>query len=204
MLIFARHGETISGSGDRFEGYSDSPLTDRGRSQAELLGNYCRKFKFSSILASPRGRSLATAAIVSKIMNRKFEVNGNLAEICYGSWETMKRDAISGSPLWRKREENFFTFRHPGEYMNTQGESYSDLYERLLPVFSVLEKGVSDVLVIAHSGVLRCARKYFEKINDTEFKESKFLNSTFFLITNEKGKLSTSLYDVVENRQLSR
>lgn len=204
MIIFARHGETISGSEERFEGYSDSPLTERGKRQAELLGNHCRKFTFSSILASPRGRSLATASIVSKIIKRQFEVNGRLAEVCYGSWETMKRDTISGTPLWRRREENYFIFRHPGVYMNNQGESYADLYDRLLPLFSALEKNSNDVLVIAHAGVLRCARKYFEKINDVDFKDSKFPNSTFFLVKNEKGNWSTFLYDVVENRQLSR
>ncbi len=202
MLIFARHGETVAGVEGRFEGFSDSPLTEKGKKQAELLGEYLKNKKSLKILVSPRGRAVATARIVAGILGIDFQIDERLIEVCYGSWETKKINTLKDFPLWKQREEDFFRFRHPGFYHTFPGESYEDLYQRLLPVFSELENLNQAVILIAHSGVLRCARRFFEKIDDDTFKKSKFPNSVFFSIEKENGEYVASLFDIAENRML--
>lgn len=198
MIIFARHGETVYGEEERFEGFSDSPLTMKGKKQAELLGEYLKDKILSKILVSPRGRTVATAKIVTEILEVDFQIDNRLVEVCYGSWETKKRDTMSNSPLWKKREADFFHFRHPGLYQAFRGESYEQLYLRLFPVFSELKSLNKSILLITHSGVIRCARKYFEKIDDDIFKKSKFESSVFFSVERVSDEYKTELIDVGE------
>lgn len=183
MIIFARHGETVAGAEGRFEGFSDSPLTDKGKKQAELLGEYLKDKKPSKILVSPRGRAVATARIVSEILKVDFQIDDRLIEVCYGSWETKKRDTIINSPLWKHREEDFFRFRHPGFYETHPGESYEDLYKRLTPVFIEVATMNQPILLISHSGVLRCARIYFEGIDANGFATLNFSNTTIYKVS---------------------
>lgn len=196
MIIFARHGETVAGVEDRFVGRADSPLTEKGKMQAKLLGEYFVSKKPSQILVSPRGRAIATAEIASGILGVTYQVDVRLAEICYGSWELKTHAECRKSPLWEKREKDFFHFRNPGFYKAFVGESYEDLYNRLVDVYSELEKANGLTLIVAHSGVLRCARKFFEKIDDSVFASSKFGNSVFYSVERRKRKYKTQLFDV--------
>lgn len=68
-VIFARHGETIFGAEGRFEGLSNSPLTDKGRVQARKLAEFCKKEGVEKIYSSPLGRALNTAGEISKTCN---------------------------------------------------------------------------------------------------------------------------------------
>lgn len=196
MIIFARHGETVAGVEDRYVGFSDSPLTEKGEMQAKLLGEYVKSKTPSRILASPRGRAIATAEIVSTILCLPYQIDNRLAEICYGSWELKTHAECRESPLWEKREKDFFHFRYPGFYQESAGESYDELYKRLVHVYSELDSTTELILIIAHSGVLRCARKFFEKIDDETFKNSKFVNSVLLSVKRSKDVLMTELIDV--------
>lgn len=196
MIIFARHGETVAGVEDRYVGRADSPLTEKGKRQAKLLGEYFLRKKPSQILVSPRGRAIATAEIASGILGVTYQVDDRLAEICYGSWELKTHAECRKSPLWEERERDFFYFRHPGFYQESAGESYEELYNRLVNVYSELEKTNGLTLIVAHSGVLRCARKYFENVDSRTFMHSKFENSVFLSVEKNNTKYSTSLIDV--------
>ncbi len=61
-LYFARHGETIANVEHRFQGHNDTPLTERGRTQARMI---------AAILgADPRSTSLCPDSLQARFRAR--------------------------------------------------------------------------------------------------------------------------------------
>jgi len=74
MTIFlVRHGETEWNRARRYQGWTDSPLTDDGIAQAEAIGRRLRTLPEAvdaAIVASPIGRARRTAEIVADCLGR--------------------------------------------------------------------------------------------------------------------------------------
>ena len=51
-LLIVRHGETLWNIERRFQGHEDSPLTARGKAQADALGKRLSRTKFDAMIAS--------------------------------------------------------------------------------------------------------------------------------------------------------
>ena len=65
-ITMIRHGETEWNLTGRWQGHADSPLSDRGISQAEKLGERIKSEKFDFFYSSDLGRALHTAELVGK------------------------------------------------------------------------------------------------------------------------------------------
>ena len=65
-LYLTRHGQTEWNVENRFQGGTDSPLTEKGIRQAEYLAKRLRGISFESIYSSPAGRALRTAEILPR------------------------------------------------------------------------------------------------------------------------------------------
>jgi probable phosphoglycerate mutase len=69
MTIFlVRHGETEWNRARRYQGWSDSALTEDGVAQAEAIGRRLRavpEAAAAEIVASPTGRARRTAEIIA-------------------------------------------------------------------------------------------------------------------------------------------
>ena len=65
ILYLARHGESDWNVANRFQGVTDRPLTDRGRTQAEELAQEVAGKGIDAVYSSPLRRALDTAAIVA-------------------------------------------------------------------------------------------------------------------------------------------
>lgn len=192
FLIFARHGQTESGAENRYEGATDSPLTPLGKQQAKLLAKFCQKEKIKKIYSSPLGRALKTAREVAKVCQLKINVVNKLKEICYGEWEGKASIELQKLAPWQERNKNFFKFVNPGSFKMRKGESFETLYKRLGPFFHRLtkEKGFS-VLIVSHVGVVRCAKRYFEKVNEEKFREFRLPNDHAYLVRGENQEIET-------------
>lgn len=82
----------------------------------------------------------------------EIRVDPNLREINLGDWDGRPMQAIRTEfpAEWKKRGEGIDTFRPP------KGESFSDLYQRVVPVFEHIVETVSrPVLIVGHAGVNR-------------------------------------------------
>ena len=64
-LLLVRHGETEWNVARRFQGQTDSPLTERGRWQAQRLAERLRHVPISAVYSSDLERTLATARVVA-------------------------------------------------------------------------------------------------------------------------------------------
>ena len=182
-ILFTRHGETEIGKEQKFEGVLDSSLTERGKEQAQELANICLGKRVQKIYCSPLKRAKQTAEFVSQKLQIPILVRDELKEICYGEFEGKTRKTLEQLPVWKIREKNFFHFVHPGSCLGIPGESYSMLYERLIPFFQSLEKEIETVVVIAHAGVVRFAKKYYDHSTDEELKSFRLGNGEILLFS---------------------
>lgn len=83
-LIFARHGES-EGNVQNIYNPDDSPLTEKGKEQAEALGHQLQEKNIAMIIASPLPRAQQTAEIVSQKLGMAIETWDDLQEIDLGT-----------------------------------------------------------------------------------------------------------------------
>jgi len=99
MIYLLRHGETIWNSLGRFQGQTDSSLTERGIEQAEQAAKLLKKEVAGSedsfqLHVSPLGRTLETAARVKRILPLVARLEPRLMEVTVGSWDGMTQFEI--------------------------------------------------------------------------------------------------------------
>jgi probable phosphoglycerate mutase len=97
-LIVIRHGETEWNRSRRLQGGQDSPLTAKGREQANNLAQQLVTHgvgpKTHRLFSSPQGRALATAAPISSQTGLTVEPDDRLREIHMGQWAGLTRDEV--------------------------------------------------------------------------------------------------------------
>ena len=64
-ILLARHGETLFNVQGRWQGQSDSPLTERGLAQARELGRALSSEAIAAVYSSDLGRAMQTAREVA-------------------------------------------------------------------------------------------------------------------------------------------
>lgn len=136
MIYLLRHGETEWNREGRLQGHGDSPLTERGLSQAVAMGGALRREIGDAALAgftlvsSPLGRTLATARCVAAVIGTnpaEIVEEPRLREHGFGHWEGEIYDEVEDlyPEQWRAREADRWNYQVPG------GESYALVAERV-------------------------------------------------------------------------
>lgn len=94
-LHLARHAETLFNATERLQGWCDSPLTPRGRDQAEGLAERFAEVPLTALFASDLGRARETAGIVaSRHPELEVRERRSLREWHYGGWEARPNDTM--------------------------------------------------------------------------------------------------------------
>ena len=158
VIFLVRHGETEFNRQNRFNGRSDSPLTDVGIGEARRQGRALREHNEDAhdlrLVSSPLGRAIHTAELIGEeigVPPSGIEVDARLTEISFGVWEGLTIDEIrSRYPgEWDSRHRNMWTYEMPG------GESYAMVARR---VGAWLEDARGRLLVVTHGAVDRVLR----------------------------------------------
>ncbi|MDM8525648.1 alpha-ribazole phosphatase [Desulfococcaceae bacterium HSG8] len=157
MIYLLRHGKVDLQGKKCFIGQTDLPLNSDGLRQARHWREKLRAIAFDGIYSSDLRRAVQTARIITENSNTDIHVMPRLREIHLGDWEGLPmseiREIFPGE--WRKRGENLESYRPPG------GESFADLYARVVPVFrQIAEQSCENRLIIAHAGVNRAILCY--------------------------------------------
>jgi broad specificity phosphatase PhoE len=157
-IYFVRHGETVWNAIRRLQGRIDSPLTELGRAQAlanaETLREGVPNVRDLPFIVSPLGRARATAQIILmhlQLPEHGYSVDERLIEMDFGQWEGLSFDEVqtNHADAWNAREAAKWIYQPPG------GESYQEVYERLLDWTNGL---TGDAVVVAHGVVGRILR----------------------------------------------
>ena len=140
-----RHGESENNLNEKWTGWYDTPLTEKGKKDAEAAGEILRGVAFDKIYASDLSRAMNTARIA--IPNCEFEISALLREINVGSLENKPNNIISD-------EEISHVFVHG--YEKFGGESNEQFFGRVVRFAKGLESsGYENVAVFTHAGWLR-------------------------------------------------
>ena len=141
ILWLVRHGETDWNADGRFQGWTDVPLNETGRAQAERLGRSLAGHEFDGVWSSDLIRAIETA----RIAVGEPTVDRRLRELDFGDLEGSVWDELDSEI--RAGLKEFDSFRSPG------GESVATFVAR---VFGFLDDlGGGRHVVFAHGGVIR-------------------------------------------------
>jgi alpha-ribazole phosphatase len=151
-IYLLRHGTIQFFERKTFIGQSDVPLSQAGIEQAEAWQEYFQKKLPKKIFCSDLKRCVLTAKIVAGPFPERICIKKELREISLGRWEGVAMEDIQKKfpRQWELRGNNLKGFRPP------EGESFSDLSQRVLPTFYTLcENTPGDILIASHAGVIR-------------------------------------------------
>ena len=197
-VVLLRHGESIWNQENRFTGWTDVPLSEKGIEEAREAGRLLREggFTFDIAYTSVLKRAIKTLWILLEEMDLMWiPVIGNwrLNERHYGALqglnkaETAERHGIEQTQIWRRsydippppltpddprhpgKDPRYSTLR-PAELPLT--ECLKDTVERFLPYWhetiAPVVRSGRRVLVAAHGNSLRALVKYLDGVSDDD------------------------------------
>ena len=169
VLVLIRHGQSQWNLENRFTGWTDVPLTERGRADAALCGQHLTDLHFEKAFCARLERAIDTLKIILKeIHQEKISIvyDSGLNERHYGDLQGLNKAETAAKygqekvHLWRRS----YTTRPPN------GESLEDCGIRSLRFFQnyILPKVESgkNILVIASGNSFRPIMKYLGNLDD--------------------------------------
>lgn len=178
-IYFVRHGQTIFNKYNRMQGWSDSPLTDKGLADAHNAGQRLADLSFNQVYASDTTRAINTArAIISENkQNPELEVKPEFREEFYGYYE-----GADSAQTWFEvlmpisGEKTFHNFLEDHKIEDSKdamkaadpfhdAENNVEFWERLNRGFSDVFEKANDgdhILVASHGTTIRSIAKQFQ------------------------------------------
>lgn len=150
-----RHGETEGESSVRYHGRNDVALDGVGLAQARALIAHLQQVQFAAIVHSPLQRARQSARIIQEglgLSDQLLERDDGLIEVDFGDIEGMTAEEIQAAlPQWYGQWQAGASDGFPG------GETTAGFSARVALTFQALldRHPRSDLLVVAHRGVLR-------------------------------------------------
>ena len=157
-LLAIRHGETVSNAAKRYQGHSDSPLTETGRKQVSSLGSRMAEMEFDTLISSDLGRAQETASIIAGHTGHSVQTDSRLRERNYGVLEGLTVPEINaGHPEVLERLD-----ANDPDYIIPGGESHRQHYQRNVAAIEeiVSRKSGGRIALVAHGGVLDSLFRY--------------------------------------------
>jgi len=204
-LILLRHGQSQWNLENKFTGWKDVPLTEKGQNEARKAGQLIKKYKIKidKIFSSNLQRANKTAEIAIKeaeiidlwednklIMSRDVSLNerdyGDLVGL--NKKETAKKFGEDQVHIWRRS----YDIPPPN------GESLKDVVNRVSPYY---EKNIlphindnKNVLIVAHGNSLRATMIQVGLYKPEEISSIELPTGSPFCIDFLAGKLIESYY----------
>ncbi|WP_405355956.1 histidine phosphatase family protein [Fusobacterium animalis] len=189
-IYFVRHGQTIWNVEKRFQGLSDSPLTELGITQAKLLGEKLKDIKFDKFYSTSLKRAYDTANYIKGNRKQKVEIFDDFVEISMGNMEGIKQEDFK--KLYPEQVKNFFFNQLEYDPSSFGGESFLEVRERVirgLNKFIELNKNYERVLVVSHGATLKTLLHYISgKDISTLSDEAIPKNTSYTIVKYENGK----------------
>lgn len=189
-LVLVRHGESTANRDNEFTGWTDVPLTAKGKTQAHQVGQVLSRYQltFDNVYTSYLQRAIITAYIIMDEMQQAWvpiNKTWRLNERHYGALRGLNKDdarekyGVNQVALWRRSytavppllEKVRPNRRYPIN-IEPRGESLKMASDRLIPywtsaILPQLKNG-ENVLMVAHGSTLRALIKYIEHISDDD------------------------------------
>lgn len=169
-LVLIRHGQSLWNLENRFTGWVDVPLTERGQEEARAAAARIQDLRFQVAYTSVLKRAEETLAIVLKALGQTPPVirDQALNERHYGDLEGLDKAATAA----RYGDEQVHVWRRSYDVAPPNGESLADTAKRTLPFFDRailgdLKQG-KNVLVVAHGNSNRSIVMQLDRLSPSE------------------------------------
>jgi broad specificity phosphatase PhoE len=179
-----RHPQATGNLVRRFQGHTDTELTDEGLAQADNLAEYFKDIPLDIVFSSDLKRAAFTAA---KIANgRETIITPVLREINAGVWENGEISTFAES----HPEEYYIWDNEPERFSIERGESMAEVYARVSSFFSEIAEKYDGktAAIVSHGCAIRnllCFIKYGDIKRLREIEWSK--NAAISYVTYENG-----------------
>lgn len=134
-LVFLRHGQSQWNLENRFTGWSDVPLTDRGQADAHVTAGTLKDFSFDVAFTSRLQRAHRTMDIILGELGSAdvpVTVDSALNERHYGDLQGLNKAETAE----KYGQELVKTWRRSYSTRPPNGESLEDCYRRVIPFFT--------------------------------------------------------------------
>ena len=152
VLTLVRHGETSANLDGVWHGSTDTPLTERGRRQAERVAEFLAKRHPDAtvVYSSPLERARDTATLISERIAIPLVIDPGLAEYHLGSWEGISyADLHQKHKFWEQIKKDADFAPHGGESPRVVVERFTGALRRIAG-----DNAGQRVIVVAHGGAL--------------------------------------------------
>ncbi len=173
QLILIRHGQSLWNLENRFTGWVDVPLTDKGREEARRAGRLIQGVRVDVAYTSMLTRARETLQLALEASNQKPPVIADQAlnERHYGDLQGLNKEETAR----RHGEAQVKLWRRSYDVAPPNGESLELTAKRTLPFFDRaiggdLRQGKT-VLVVAHGNSNRAIVMQLEKLTREQVLE---------------------------------
>lgn len=154
-IYLIRHGETKWNLEERFQGITNTELTEKGMQQGKQLAERFKNKKISNIYASPLDRAKITAGYIGEMVNKDVILTDDFKEISFGDWEGLTNTEIENKYSWAKE-----WFINPGNHQIPNGDDMEFEKKRLkekLKEIALSNPHTFPNLIVSHAGIIRLA-----------------------------------------------
>jgi 2,3-bisphosphoglycerate-dependent phosphoglycerate mutase len=174
QLVIFRHGQSTWNLENKFTGWVDVELTEKGVEEAKNAGLKLKGFKFDLAYASNLQRAQKTLALAleqSGQANIPVTYNEALNERMYGDLQGLNK----ADTVVKFGEEQVKIWRRSYDIAPPNGESLKDTAARVIPYFEneILPKlkAGNNIVIAAHGNSLRALIMYLEKLTPAQILE---------------------------------
>ncbi|ATW33484.1 MULTISPECIES: 2,3-diphosphoglycerate-dependent phosphoglycerate mutase [Candidatus Williamhamiltonella] len=200
-LILVRHGESEWNKENRFTGWADVDLSEKGRVEAQQAGNLLKKkgFSFDFAYTSVLRRATNTLSLILDVLqqqNLPIEKSWRLNERHYGALQGLNKSETAAKfgseqvKQWRRGFSTLppaLTLNDPRSPANDSlyatlnkndlplTESLATTVDRVVPYWDeVIKPRIIDgkrVIIVAHGNSIRALVKYVDHLSEEEIME---------------------------------
>ena len=170
-LILLRHGESQWNLENRFTGWVDIPLTDKGRQEALRAGQAIKDIKLDRGFTSVLIRAIESLEYALKGAEQQgipVEKDKALNERMYGDLQGLNKEETAQ----KFGAEQVHIWRRSYDVPPPNGESLKDTAARTLPYFNAkilpLVANGENIIVVAHGNSLRSIVMELDKLSKEE------------------------------------
>jgi broad specificity phosphatase PhoE len=161
-VIIVRHGQSSYNAQQKIQGRSDeSVLTEKGRLDAEKVGEALRSIEIAALYCSPLQRAKTTAEVIGARLTHApaIQPTEQLLEIDLPIWENMVKEEVKAQfPQeyrdWHHRPHEFKMILSGGQEHYPVLSLYQQaqaFWQNILP-----QHPGQTILIVAHNGINRC------------------------------------------------
>ncbi|MFT4772210.1 MAG: 2,3-bisphosphoglycerate-dependent phosphoglycerate mutase [Cryomorphaceae bacterium] len=170
-LVLIRHGQSVWNKENKFTGWVDVDLTEKGIEEAGKAGELLADYKFDEAYTSVLMRANKTLDIILKKTGQEdipITKDQALNERMYGDLQGLNKDDTRA----KYGEEQVHIWRRSYDVQPPGGESLKDTADRVLPYFdneiAPKIKAGQKLIIAAHGNSLRALIMKLEKLSREE------------------------------------